>query len=160
MCDAMLGGLARWLRALGYEAIFEHGIDDAALVERASQEGGIVLSSDRPLFDRRPLRSGEVRGLFVPRHAPVLDQAFYVLRELELGVRALRCMSCGGALAAVTRSDVAAEVPEKSLRAFDEFFRCEGCRRVYWRGTHFERIEATRTEIARRLEASKRGLSG
>ena len=147
----MLGGLARWLRALGYEAVFEHGIEDAALVARAASEGAILLSSDRPLFDRKPLRNGEVRGLFVPRHAPVLDQAFFVLHELHLEVRALRCMSCGGALAPAGRSAVETEVPEKSLRAFDEFFRCLGCRRVYWRGTHFERIEAARAAIQRRL---------
>src|SRR5262245_34014979 len=55
-CDAMLGGLARWLRAVGYEAAFEHGIDDGDLVSRALATGAVLLSSDRPLFNRRPMR--------------------------------------------------------------------------------------------------------
>ena len=151
-CDAMLGGLARWLRAVGYEAAFEHGIDDAALVERAGRMGAVLLSSDRPLFDRKLVRTGEVRALFVPRHAPVLDQVVFVLSTLRLGVRDLRCMACGGVLLVVSRDEVIDEAPPRVLASCDEFFRCAGCRHLYWRGTHWARIEAARTAIARRLD--------
>lgn len=150
-CDAMLGGLARWLRALGYEAEFDHGIDDAELVERAAAQNAVLLSSDRPLFNRKRVTSGEVRALFVPRHEPVLDQAVFVLSTLGLPVAPLRCMACGGGLVRVGRADVESEVPEGALSRFEDFFRCERCRHVYWHGTHWTRIEATREEIARRL---------
>lgn len=150
-CDAMLGGLARWLRALGYEAAWEHGIEDGALVERALENGAVLLSSDRPLFERRPVKSGAVRALFVPRHAPVLDQAVFVLRALSLPVGELRCMACGGALVDVDRAEAELEAPPLSLRSCDAFFRCAGCRRLYWRGTHWTRIEATRAQVAARL---------
>lgn len=147
----MLGGLARWLRAFGYEAEFEHGIDDAALVARAVATGAVLLSSDRPLFDRRPLHDGSARGVFVPRHAPVLDQAEFVLRTYGLALRPPRCMRCGGALIEATRDEVAAEVPPKSLAAYDLFYRCAACRGVFWHGTHWQRIEATRRELEARL---------
>lgn len=150
-CDAMLGGLARWLRALGYEATFEHGIEDGALVEQARASGAILLSSDQPLFERRPVKSGEVRALFVPRHAPVLDQAVFVLHAFGLPVGEVRCMKCGGALAEVPKKEVADEVPPGAFAAFDRYLRCQRCRRVFWHGTHWTRIEAERREIARRL---------
>lgn len=150
-CDAMLGGLARWLRALGYEAAWEHGIEDGVLVERSLASGAVLLSSDQPLFERRPVKSGEVKALFVPRHAPVLDQAVFVLRTLGLPVRELRCMACGGALVDVPREDVEKEVPPNAYRACNEFFRCAMCQRLYWRGTHWARIEATRARVASRL---------
>lgn len=153
VCDAMLGGLARWLRACGYEAEFEHGIDDAALVARAAETGAILLSSDRPLFDRRPLHDGTVIGVFVPRHAPVLDQAAFVLRAFGLGVQEPRCMRCGGALREVDRAEVAAEVPPRSLAAYQRFYRCARCRGVFWYGTHWARIEAARAALALRLAA-------
>ena len=152
-CDAMLGGLARWLRALGYEAAFEHGIEDAALVARAADTGAILLSSDRPLFERRAVRAGAVRALFVPRHAPVHEQATFVLRAFELDVRPPRCMRCGGALVEAPREDVRDEVPPRSLRAYALFYRCARCRGVFWHGTHWARIEAERLEIARQLAA-------
>ena len=50
-CDAMLGGLARWLRAAGYDASWHDGIEDrAALVRLARAEGQTVLSSDDDIF--------------------------------------------------------------------------------------------------------------
>ena len=52
LCDAMLGGLARWLRAAGYDAEFEYGIDDCELIRRAGEGGRILLSSDGPMFER------------------------------------------------------------------------------------------------------------
>src|SRR4051794_19413969 len=96
LCDAMLGGVARWLRAVGYDAAFEPNIEDGALVALGMQEALIVLSSDAPLFERRLLKSGRVRGLFVTRHAPVPEQVAFVLRHFELTVRDPRCMACGG----------------------------------------------------------------
>lgn len=33
-CDAMLGGLARWLRAAGYDASWQEGITDQELIGR------------------------------------------------------------------------------------------------------------------------------
>lgn len=154
-CDAMLGGLARWLRALGYETDWEHGIEDSELVERAARKQAIILSSDQPLFNRKRITSGEVRALFVPRHEPVLDQAVFVLKTFALPVARLRCMACGGALITVARDEVEAEVPPGAFRCFEEFFRCGGCRKVYWHGTHWTRIEATREEIARRLDVDR-----
>lgn len=153
-CDAMLGGLSRWLRALGYEAYFEHGIDDGELVERAARDDATLLSSDRPLFDRKRVASGEVRSLFVPRHAPILDQAVFVLSTLGLDVLPLRCMACGGTLASVPRAEVEAQVPPKALASCDTFFRCERCAHVYWYGTHWTRIEATRAAIRTRLRST------
>lgn len=154
-CDAMLGGLARWLRALGHEASFVHGIDDGALVEQARATGAVLLSSDAPLFERRPVKSGEVRALFVPRHAPVVDQAVFVLSSLDLAVESVRCMRCGGALDPVPREAVATEVPPRALAAFDRYYRCGGCGGVFWHGTHWARIEAARAEIAARLAEAR-----
>jgi uncharacterized protein len=152
-CDAMLGGLSRWLRALGYEADFEHGIDDGELVERAAARNAIILSSDQPLFDRKRITSGEVRALFVPRHEPVIDQAVFVLSRLRLSVLPVRCMECGGALRDAPRDEVESLVPPGALAAFHEFLRCVRCERVYWHGTHWVKIDATRERVVRMLRS-------
>lgn len=144
LCDSMLGGLARWLRAAGHDAAFEPRIDDGALVARAASSGETLLSSDAPLFERRIVASGAVRALFVPRHAPPEDQATFVLRTLGLAVLPPRCMACGGELTEATREEVAPDVPARSLAAFSSFFRCGRCRRVFWYGAHWRRIETRR----------------
>lgn len=142
LCDAMLGGLARWLRASGYDAEFEHGIDDAELVRRAGQSGQIVLSSDGGVFARNIVRSGAVRALYVPRGLGKLEQLGFVLRTLGLPVRDPRCMACSGALVEVAKEDVRDEAPRATFACQAQFWRCTRCGKLLWRGTHWKRIEA------------------
>jgi uncharacterized protein with PIN domain len=150
-CDAMLGGLSRWLRAMGYQAAFDGWIDDGDLVRRAAQDGSVVLSSDAPLFERKALRSGLVRGLFVPRHAPVDEQLVFVMRHFRLPVREPRCMRCGGALVETEREAVRDEAPPRAWRRCDRFWRCAECGQLFWHGTHWAHIAATRDEVAREV---------
>jgi uncharacterized protein len=150
-CDAMLGGVSRWLRAVGYRAWFEHGIDDGELLIQAERLGAMVLSSDAPLFRRRALKDAKVQGLFVPRHAPVMEQVVFVLRELNLSVRQVRCMVCSGSLCDLSRTEAETRVPAKVLELQTEFWQCSDCKRIYWQGTHWNRIAVGRSEIERCL---------
>jgi uncharacterized protein with PIN domain len=147
LCDAMLGGLARWLRAAGYDALFEYGIDDAVLVMRAAKHGYVVLSSDGPLFERRLVRTGKVRALFVPRGLNKMQQLAFVMRQLRLRPLAPRCMACGGELAPVPRHQAAAEAPPVAFRRCRDFWRCTRCGRLLWHGTHWQRISQRLTRV-------------
>ncbi|WP_437294510.1 Mut7-C RNAse domain-containing protein [Sorangium sp. So ce426] len=142
LCDAMLGGLSRWLRGAGYDAKFEHGIDDGDLVRLAQQTGRVLLSSDAGVFERRSLRTAAVRGLYVPRGLRPTEQAGFVLRELGLPVRDPRCMACGGALTAAPKDSVRDAVPAVVADRHDEFWRCDRCGKVLWKGSHWDGIVA------------------
>jgi uncharacterized protein with PIN domain len=102
----------------------------------------VLLSSDRGIFVRRPVRTAAVRGLFVPRGMKPVAQAGFVLRELGLPVRDPRCMACGGALAAAPKDAVEGAVPAVVIERHAEFWRCERCGKVLWKGSHWEGIVA------------------
>ena len=140
-CDAMLGGLARWLRAAGYDAAYEYGIDDAELIRRAERRGAMILSSDGPLFERNVIKRGQVRALYVPQQLGKLEQLRFVTRELGLALRPARCMACGGELAEVPKHTVTGEAPPLAFRNCSRFWRCGRCGKLMWRGTHWQRIE-------------------
>jgi uncharacterized protein len=144
-CDAMLGGLARWLRAAGYDTSWHDGIDDGDLIRLARTEGRSVLSSDDDLFAFALVRDGIVPALFVPRGLTILAQTAHVLRGLGLALREPRCMACGGELAGLAKEEAAGRVPPRSLAFHDHFWVCVRCGKVFWHGTHWERI-------ARRLQ--------
>jgi hypothetical protein len=146
-CDAMLGGLARWLRAGGYDAAFEHGIDDGELVQRAQRQGRIILSCDGGLFERSLLRDGVIPSLQVPRQLSKFQQLRFVADELELARRPPRCMACGGELRELPKHTVADEAPPLAMRHCDRFWRCSRCGKLLWRGTHWQRIERKLEEI-------------
>jgi hypothetical protein len=149
-CDAMCGGLARWLRALGHDTFYREGIDDAELVKIARREGRVLISSDGKMFERRAIAGGEVRALLLPHGLKLLDQVAFAVRELKLGVLDARCTRCNGPLVRASREEVSGEVPARSLVWAREFYRCAGCGKVFWDGTHWQRIEKVR-EACRHL---------
>jgi uncharacterized protein with PIN domain len=136
----MLGGLARWLRAAGYDASWHEGIADPELVRLAHAEGRTILSSDGDVFEFSLVRDGVLPSLFVPRGVPIQEQLTYVLHRLDLPLREPRCMACGGELAEVAKEDVGDRVPPGSLARHDRFWGCVRCGKVFWHGTHWEKI--------------------
>jgi hypothetical protein len=152
-CDAMLGGLSRWLRAAGYDAAYEYGIDDGVLVARAHESGRILLSSDAGIFERGLVRDGAVRALFVPRAMGTAAELGFVLGSLSLPLRDPRCMPCGGELGRVPKETVRDEAPPRTFERVDTFYRCGRCGKLLWYGTHWQRI-------ARVLEQAVEGREG
>src|SRR5437016_516505 len=102
-CDAMLGGLARWLRAAGYDASWHPGIEDWDLVRLAQREGRVLLSSDTGIFKIGIVRDGDLPALWIPHGLSTQEQLAFVLRERKLPVREPRCMACGGRLVEVPK---------------------------------------------------------
>jgi uncharacterized protein len=146
-CDAMLGGLARWLRAAGYDAEFRHGIDDSLLVAEALDTGRILLSSDGPMFERKIIRDGQLKALFIPRQLTRTEQLAFVAGTLLLKRLPARCMACGGRLQEIPKHTVMDEAPPLAYRSCDVFFRCTRCGKLLWRGTHWRNINARLSEI-------------
>jgi uncharacterized protein len=147
-CDAMCGGLARWLRVLGVDTSYTPGIEDGTLVQHALAEGRIVISGDGKLFERRLFTTGRVRGLRLPVGLKLLDQLRFTVRALTLSPAFPRCTLCNGELDVVGRAEVGDIVPARSLIWATEYYRCRDCRHVFWEGTHWRRIKSVRDKIA------------
>jgi uncharacterized protein len=142
----MLGALARWLRILDVDVAYDPKLDDAELVEKAVAEGRILLTRDRRLTERHLARD---RHLLI-RSDVVEEQVRQVLEELRLAPdprRLLgRCLRCNLPLEPLDASLARARVPPFVARTQEEYRACPGCGRIYWRGTHVERM-------TRRLES-------
>jgi uncharacterized protein len=141
LCDAGLGGLARWLRAAGYEAQWRPDISDEALLDQAQPLGACVLTTDSLLMERRLLRDGVIPSLWLSPALTPGEQLQAVLDELHLPVREPRCMHCGGELAVADKEAVRDRIPPRTYRWLDEYFVCGGCGQLFWRGTHWQRIQ-------------------
>jgi uncharacterized protein with PIN domain len=140
-CDAMLGGLARWLRAAGYEAWWASHIADNVLVRQATEEGRTLLSSDHAIFRFAVVRDGVLPALWIPHHLNIHEQLAFVLKELQLDLREPRCMACGGVLAEKSKDAVALRIPPRTLAWLDRYWECTSCGRLFWQGTHWQRIQ-------------------
>lgn len=140
VADAHLGGLARMLRMLGFDTLYDNAIHDDEIVELAGREPRIVLTRDRELLKRREL----LRGCYV--HARKAEaQLREVAARYGLARRArpfTLCLHCNLPLQPADKSVAASRVPERILGAYDEFRHCPGCARVYWQGSHWARMRA------------------
>jgi uncharacterized protein with PIN domain len=139
-CDVMLGALARWLRAAGYDAWWSNAIDDWDLVRLARREGRILLSADTGIFRIGIIRDGDVPALQVPNGLSVQEQLAFVTSRLHLEPREPRCMACGGELVEVPKEQVRDRVPAGSFARIDCFYKCQRCGQVFWQGTHWPGI--------------------
>ncbi len=143
LCDPSLGGLARWLRAAGYEARTAPGVPGHRLPDEALRRGLVLITTEAEVLDRRIVADGSLRVAWVPSALTMEEQLHMVVLDLALALREPRCMACGGALVARAKDDVRPRIPPRTALWKDEYFVCAGCDRLFWRGTHWERIEAT-----------------
>jgi uncharacterized protein len=105
----------------------------------AIEEGRVLLTSDRGFLERKPVRDEEVSLLVVP-HLPLEDQLRLVAGSFDLARLPSRCMECNGELEDVWPDAVVERVPPGMIQYHQRFFRCRGCDRVFWHGSHWERI--------------------
>ena len=146
-CDSSLGGLARWLRAAGYESewLEDGGADE--LLRRAQSGGAVLLTTDSRLMERSVIRDGSLQAQWIPSDLSRTAQLRMLMRDLSLKVRDPRCMTCGGELRAVAKEEVAERIPPRTARWKDDYFVCSGCDGLFWQGTHWERIARRLAEI-------------
>ena len=139
-CDAGLGGLARWLRAAGYEAAWQADIADDELLRQARQVQATVLTTDAMLMARRLLRDRIIPAFWLPPTLSIPEQLALVFREFGLTLRGPRCMSCGGELRRGSKESLHERIPPRTYLWLDEFFVCRRCDKLFWHGTHWHRI--------------------
>jgi uncharacterized protein with PIN domain len=137
LLDVHLGALARRLRLLGVDTSYDKNADDDQLVERAERGNRVLLTQDRGLLMRRALR----RAAFVRGKDPD-DQLADVLQRFRLHLQPWRmCLTCGGTLLSVAKTQVADRLEPGTLRTQEQFSQCRSCGQVYWHGAHDVRLQ-------------------
>lgn len=143
--DRHLGTLARYLRLLGSDAAYRNDYEDEELARTSAREGRVLLTRDVGLLKRSIVE----RGYCLRENNPRL-QAVEVARRFGLGRSATafrRCLACNALLEPVDRDAVAGRVPPRSWRRHNEFRICPGCGRIYWKGTHYDRLSRLVDEL-------------
>jgi len=137
--DCMLGSLAKWLLILGNDTLYLRKVEDSVLVARARAEDRILVTRDRRLTERRLARPFLLIGA-----ERVIDQLREVVAAFDLRLdedRLLsRCLRCNAPTLPIGSEAVRQEVPAYVLETQTRFRRCPSCSRVYWGGTHRDRM--------------------
>jgi len=148
--DCNVGKLAKWLRLMGYDTRFFNGTDDSQLVSIALDEGRVILSRDTQIMERRVITSGKLKAILIRSDKPEL-QIRQVIDTLDLDTNFRPftiCLECNQALEERNKGEVKELVPPYVFKTQSQFMQCPTCKRIYWRGTHWQ-------SMTKRLEKFK-----
>jgi uncharacterized protein with PIN domain/molybdopterin converting factor small subunit len=134
--DGHLGKLTRMLRMLGFDTLYRSDFEDTEIIHIAADEKRIILTRDVEM-----LKANTVTHGYWIREISPNEQVREVLNRFDLYSQVKpfrRCMVCNAPIALVEKDAVREELPRKVRELHDEFYRCAGCRKVYWKGTHYQ----------------------
>lgn len=150
--DVHLGKLARLLRMLGFDALYRNDYADREIIDIARDEKRIILTRDRGILKNRVV----THGYGVRQTAP-LEQAREVVRRFDLfsQIRPFsRCMQCNECVVKIDKHAILNRLPPQTARSCDAFCHCPNCGRIYWKGSHYKRMQA---KIPKIIENSYQG---
>ena len=137
--DVHLGKLATYLRLLGFDTWYRNDCDDEELAAISDSEQRILLTRDRGLLKRRIVTYG-----YWVRATDPIQQSQEVLQRFDLCSKIQpfqRCLRCNGDLVSVELDEVSARLPAKTRQYYDEFYLCQRCQQVYWKGAHYSNLQ-------------------
>jgi uncharacterized protein with PIN domain len=144
--DNHLGKLAASLRMLGFDTLYRNDYQDNELAATAAAEQRILLTRDRRLLMRKAIP----RGYCVRQDDPH-EQIRAVLQRYDLygQIRPFqRCLRCNHPLQPVAKAQVLERLEPLTKLYFDEFSICPSCDQIYWKGSHYERMQGSVAGLA------------
>jgi len=140
--DTNVGKLARWLRMLGYDTLFINNIDDEELIAIGLKEKRVLLTKDTQIMQRRVVISSRLKALLIVDDNPKA-QLLQVVRAMKLDQerKFTLCLECNEPLVPKRKDEVQELVPPYVFKTQSQYFQCPTCHRIYWRGTHWQRMK-------------------
>ena len=137
--DVHLGRLAAYLRMLGFDTLYRNDYDDPELADISASEQRILLTCDRRLLMRKQIDYGYLVRSRLPR-----QQLLEVLTRYQLHkqIRPFsRCMHCNGLTRPVDKKTIEHRLLPKTRKYYDTFYQCQNCGKIYWQGSHYQKME-------------------
>jgi uncharacterized protein with PIN domain len=152
--DAMLGNLAKKLRVLGYDSTYFSSIEDEKLVTMAKNEKRIILTKDELLC--KTAQNLDIKAILI-RGNDELEQIMQIHQSIKfekfvMDTNNSRCIACNGKLQPIEKYRIIGKIPEGVLEREEKFWECNVCKKIYWQGTHFEKLQEFVNKLNNRLQ--------
>jgi uncharacterized protein with PIN domain len=148
IADAHLGKLARYLRLLGIDTAYKNFYTAKELIATAIVEDRIILTRSEAFESRKAVRSVVIQS----------EDPFMQLKQVALQFELKdyfqpfsRCLLCNGNLQAVLKEKLSNSLEENTRNYFNEFWQCDNCNHVYWKGSHYNKMLRTIEEIEKHI---------
>jgi uncharacterized protein with PIN domain len=143
--DVHLGRLSKYIRLLGFDTLFERDLNDRQIINTSLSEHRVILTRDKGLLKNRAVTHG-----YWIRSSKPTEQLTEVLKRFDLknGLQPFtRCLECNGVLHDIPKDEIMDLLLPKTRDFYTEFKKCNTCGRVYWEGSHYEKMKKFITAI-------------
>jgi uncharacterized protein with PIN domain len=139
-CDVMLGALAKWLRVSGHDVFYSASIDRSGLFRVAREEGRTILTRAGTYHELKEIP--EYKIIESEHVEEQVKQVYELFPQLDAWKAIFsRCVDCNAKLEGVEKAEVEDRLPPLVKERMKEFRHCPSCKKVYWPGTHVDRMK-------------------
>ncbi|MGM0601070.1 MAG: Mut7-C RNAse domain-containing protein [Candidatus Rifleibacteriota bacterium] len=139
IADCHLGKLTRRLRTLGLDVEFADKVPKKELIKRVVDSGRVLLTRDHRLLMHKVIEKGY---LIRSQNSEIQTEEVIKRFQLENQLKPFtRCPLCNGILEPVAKNEILHLLEPKTKLYFNQFYQCQHCNQVYWRGSHFSELE-------------------
>jgi len=138
--DVHLGRLAVYCRLLGFDTLYRNDYDDPTLADISADQNRILLTCDRRLLMRKKVSLGYLVRSREPR-----QQILELVSRYDLLIhptQVVRCLECNGIIHAVKKQQIEDQLQPLTKEHYQEFYQCDRCQKIYWRGSHYTKMQA------------------
>ena len=136
IADVHLGKLAKWLRMLGLDILYDNSLTNFDVISIALQQNRILLSRNAAINKNKT----KLQSFYISYENSEL-QLQQVLQNFNLKVHIhpfTRCIVCNGIFQPISKDEILLQLPQNTIQYFNEFWQCNHCNRIYWKGSHYE----------------------
>jgi hypothetical protein len=137
--DVHLGKLTRYMRMFGFDTFYKNNILDEDLVKISLNERRAILTKDREILKRNDVTHGYwVRNINSEEQLKEIIERFDLKNQIK---EFSRCIQCNALLEQIEKEKIINQLPPKVINWHKEFFLCPNCKKVYWKGSHYEKMK-------------------
>jgi uncharacterized protein with PIN domain len=137
--DVHLGKLTSYLRMLGIDSEYKNNYFRNELIKISLNEKRTILTKDRELLKHNEITHGYwIRETDPKKQTKEVIDRFDLKDEIK---ELTRCMVCNQLLIKVEKKEIEDKLPVKVKEFQNEFYQCPGCKRIFWKGTHYLKMK-------------------
>jgi uncharacterized protein with PIN domain len=143
--DVHLGTLAKYMRMLGFDTLYKNNYKDEEIVKISLREKRAILTKDRGILKRSEVTHG-----YWIRNTKVDKQIIEVINRFDLKnqIKELsRCLLCNSILKKIPKEKIIARLQQKVKELQNEFYYCEDCDKIFWKGSHYTKMKEIIEEL-------------
>ncbi len=137
IADVHLGKLAKVLRLLGFDTTYENSLTNSELIRIALMENRLLLSRNSGLGKKELLKFCYIKDKNPDQQLKQVVHEFQLKDKVQPFTR---CIVCNGILEAISKESISNQVQKNTLLYFNDSWQCNSCTRVYWKGSHYDRM--------------------